>query len=278
MAGLILGPAMTAPEIRELDAGRIAFFSAPSPDKPTPNEDAASLIPIGPRGVILVVADGVGGMRAGREAAQRVVGEITETVRQAAADASPPRVAILDGIERAQSAVRDLGGGAATTLTAVEVADGKARTYHIGDSVALLMGQRGKVKMQTISHSPVGFAVEAGLLNDAEAIRHEDLHLVSNVIGAPDMRIEVGAWRRLSPRDTLIVGTDGVFDNLQTRELIDLIRTGPLPQAAQRLVEAVRERMEHPRPGQPSKPDDATFLIFRPNSPVPSGPPEGRVR
>jgi hypothetical protein len=41
------------------------------------------------------------------------------------------------------------------------------------------------------------------------------------------------------------------------------VRKGPLRQAARRLAERALERMEGGQEGEPSKPDDLTFVIFR---------------
>ena len=78
----------------------------------------------------------------------------------------------------------------------------------------LAIGQKGKIKLQTISHSPVGLAVESGHLDESEAMHHEQRHVVSNVVGDQTMRIEVGAKLMLAPRDTVLLSTDGLFDNL----------------------------------------------------------------
>jgi len=172
----------------------------------------------------------------------------------------------MNGIERANEAVLELGVGAGTTLAAVEVQDGTVRPYHVGDSTILLVGQRGKLKLQTIAHSPVGFAVEAGVLDESEAMHHEDRHFVSNMLGVADMRIEVGSARRLARRDTLLVASDGLSDNLHKDEIVERIRTGPLAVVAERLVRDARRRMEAPIEGEPSKPDDLTFVAFRPEA------------
>jgi serine/threonine protein phosphatase PrpC len=127
----------------------------------------------------------------------------------------------------------------------------------------LLIGQRGRLKLQTVAHSPVGFAVEAGLLDEDKAMHHAQRHLVSNVLGAPDMRIEVGSQRRIAPRDTLVLASDGLSDNLRTDEIVALLRTGPLDAACDRLAELARARMYAPSDGEPSKPDDLTFVAFR---------------
>ena len=131
----------------------------------------------------------------------------------------------------------------------------------------LVVGQRGKIKLQTVSHSPVGYAVEAGVLDEKEALHHEDRHLVSNMLGLADMRIEVGSIVELAPRDTLLLASDGLFDNLHLDEIVDRVRKGPLTQVVQHLASDAAQRMTIPREGQPSKTDDLTFVAFRPVPP-----------
>ena len=127
----------------------------------------------------------------------------------------------------------------------------------------LVTGQRGKVKQQTVSHSPVGYAVESGLLDENEAVHHEDRHIVSNVVGSSDMRIEIGPHLELAARDTVVLATDGLFDNFYVEEIIGRMRTGHLDDVVQRLANEGRERMVHPCEGCPSKPDDMSFIVFR---------------
>ena len=154
--------------------------------------------------------------------------------------------------------------GAATTLALVEIQDRTIRPYHVGDSAILVTGQRGKVKLQTIPHSPIGYAVEAGLMEEEEAIHHEERHVISNVIGSDQMRIEIGPPIELAPRDTLLLASDGLFDNLLPDEIIDTIRSGPLDEAVGVLVKTAQERMAKQTGDAPSKPDDLTVIAYRP--------------
>ncbi len=112
-------------------------------------------------------------------------------------------------------------------------------------------------------HSPTGFAVEAGYLDQREALHHEDRHLVSNFLGTPDMRIDIGAEIRLRPRDTVLVASDGLMDNVHVEEIVERIRCGPLDAAANRLLELANQRMQNTVGEQPSKPDDLSLVLFR---------------
>ncbi len=258
------GRDMTSAEHYRLGWGQVAVYTAAAPHRDTGNEDAAVVIPVDADRAVLAVADGLGGQRSGAEAAQRALETLARrVVEEAGAAQVNLRSAILDGIERANERVADLGVGAATTMAAVEIDGYVVRPYHVGDSTILIVGQRGKVKLHTVSHSPVGYAVESGYLGEAEAIHHADRHLVSNIVGSPEMRIEVGRTLAMRPRDTLLLGTDGLFDNLHLHEIIELLRKGPLPAVAEALAASGRRRMREPEPGQPSQPDDLTFLLFR---------------
>jgi serine/threonine protein phosphatase PrpC len=254
----------------EVAGGTAAVFSTRSPQKASPNEDVAAVLPVGSTHGILAVADGLGGHAGGERASRLAIETIQQTVHVAAElsddpdQVDPLRPAILDGIEAANEVVRRLGTGAATTLVLVEIRDRVVRPYHVGDSAILLVGQRGKLKFQTIAHSPIGYAVEAGLIDEKDAIHHAERHVISNVIGSPEMRIEIGPAIEMAARDTLVLASDGLLDNLLPAEIVEIVRTGPLDKAVDQLVAVATERMNADGGTAPSKPDDLTVIAFRP--------------
>jgi serine/threonine protein phosphatase PrpC len=158
-----------------------------------------------------------------------------------------------------------MGTGAATTLAVVEASGSTLRSYHIGDAEILLTGQRGKLKFKTIAHSPVGYAVEAGLLENEEALLHEDRHIVSNCVGVEDMHIDMGPVLPFARYDTLLIASDGVFDNLMQDQLIEIIRKGPLRKVSESLLKTCRDSMRGESASHPGKPDDLSFILLRRN-------------
>jgi serine/threonine protein phosphatase PrpC len=259
---------MDGVELHRFIGGTAAVFTTRSPEKETPNEDAAAVIFSDENSGALLVADGLGGLRSGELASQTVVDALTSALNDRTGENGSLRSGILDGIEEGNRRLCEMAIGAATTLAIVELRQRTVRPFHVGDTVILIIGQRGKVKLQTISHSPIGFAVESGLLDEADAIHHEDRHLVSNVVGTPEMRIEIGSEIELAPRDTLLIASDGLLDNLQVDEIVDRIRIGPLQQAVGRLATDAGQRMRNGDSDSqhPSKPDDLTIVAFRPTS------------
>jgi serine/threonine protein phosphatase PrpC len=254
----------------EFLGGTAAVFTTRSPQKLTANEDVAAFLPTGPTSGVMAVADGLGGHAGGERASRLAIETIQRKLQEAllvpGGEIPAPdllRSAILNGIEAANQAVRELGTGAATTLALVEIQDRTIRSYHVGDSVILLTGQRGKLKLQTISHSPIGYAVEAGLLDEAAAIHHEERHVISNVIGSEQMRIEIGPAIDMAPRDTLVVASDGLLDNLLPGEIVEFVRSGPLDRGVGAMVAEARHRMAGQNSAGPSKPDDLTVIAYR---------------
>jgi PPM family protein phosphatase len=248
--------------------GAAAAWAAPRPGG-TSSEDALLVLPLGEDSAVLAIADGMGGLPGGGTAAARTIAALAAAVEEGLAAGQPLQASILDGIGKANASVLAMGTGAASTLAVAEVSGGRVRAYNIGDSEVMVFGQRGRLKLQTLSHSPVGFAVQAGLVDHEEALHHQDRHLVSNFVGSRDMRIEVGSALRLAAMDTVLVCSDGLVDNLRLEEISRIMRCGPLDRQLDVLASSVLARMtssQDPGPspeGQPSKPDDLSLIAFR---------------
>ncbi len=246
-----------------IGGGVMIAYSCRAPDKDTANEDAVAAIPYGPDAVVLVIADGAGGLPAGRRASRTAVRSLEKSLHMAKSETMLLRTTILNGIEAANQAVLSLANGSATTMTVVTIEGLLARTYQVGDSEAMVVGQRGKLKLQTMPHSPTGFAVEAGFLDERAALHHEERHLVSNFIGTSDMRIDMGAEVKLKPRDTVLLASDGLTDNIHVHEIAGIIRKGSLDNAIDSISSLARRRMSVESKHQPSKPDDLSLILFR---------------
>ncbi len=261
---LVLNGAFELDQIEvDVAGGSAVALSQRDPGKQSENEDTVAVIPYGPGAAVLVVADGAGGLPAGKRASLTAVTTLAASLQTAMDKTMLLRTAILNGIEAANEAVLALANGSASTMTVITIEGLVARSYQIGDSEALVVGQRGLIKLQTTAHSPTGFAVEAGFLDEREALHHEDRHLVSNFLGTSDMRIDVGAGVELRPRDTVLVASDGLTDNVHLDEIVEQVRTGGLVESAAAVVKLAEERMSGVVSGQPSKPDDLSLILFR---------------
>ena len=254
----------------KLAGGEVVASSRRSPDKETDNEDTLALIPMSADSAVLAVADGAGGLPAGRRASQTAIRTMIESLTAPRESSVVLRTAILNAMEEANEAVMALGNGSATTLTVVSIEGRLVRPYHVGDTAALVTGQRGLLKMQTIAHTPVAFAVEAGFLDEIEALYHVERNVVFNFLGTADMRIEVGAELTLAVRDTVLLASDGLTDNLHLAEIVEIARKGSLEDGMARLSGDAGQRMRTPDAATPCKPDDLSIILFR-NTGSPAG-------
>lgn len=261
---ILLEADMWEPLTVDLPFGKAILLSVACNIQEKPNEDAAAVIPVREDCLLLAVADGMGGTRNGAEAAALVLRQLAAQILPDG-DEQNVRTAILDGIETANRRILSEVADGGTTLALIELHGHRIRPYHIGDSTILVTGQKGKLKLNTVAHSPVGFAVEAGFLHVDDALHHNERHLISNALGFPGMRIELGAPLELARHDTLLIASDGLTDNVFLDEMVHIIRRGPLDKAVMRLARLARERMATPHLETPTKPDDLTLIAYRRN-------------
>jgi serine/threonine protein phosphatase PrpC len=261
---LLAGERMSVCRNLRLGPGRAAMFATPRPDAPDrrENEDAVAVISGGGGRCAMFVADGCGGMPSGAKAARLALKAVLDTAATASSSRRRFRDLVIDGIEKGNQSVIDLKRGAGTTLAAAVVDNGHVQTLHIGDAGVLVVSQRGRIKHRTMPHGPVGDAVRAGILDEEDAPWHEESHVVSNLVGSADMWMEMGPRVPLGQRDTIVVGSDGLFGNFAPEEIAELVRTGEVATAAERLREACQGRMLNPQ-DRPPAPDDLGFALFR---------------
>jgi len=254
---MLFGQDLAEPQLVILKAGQAMVFSRSHAGQSGANEDALGVFEDVSGRTCLAVADGVGGLPQGLEAATLAIGLLAEASRS---ESTP----IENRIETANQKLLTQLPNAGTTVCVAEITDGALVSCHAGDSTALVVGQRGRIKLRTQSHSPVGIK-EANGLDEKEALFHPQRHLLNNMMGDRALWLEKQDALELASRDTVLLGTDGLWDNLFLSEIVEMIRVGELSESAEKLAEAVIQRMSHPVAGLPSKPDDISFILYRPN-------------
>lgn len=244
--------------------GSVVVRMASGPDRPPgrPGEDAVAVLDCGPDALLLAVADGMGGQRGGARASKVAV----ETLAEQIVEGTCGPAHVVEAYDAAQVRTKGKRGAGATTMVAALVTRGGVRLFNVGDSEALLLNTRGRIKMRTTAQSPVGYLAAAGALTPDEALLHDYRHLLSSAIGIDAMRLEVCPEVSVGRSDTLVMGSDGMFDNVFEHEILDFIRMRSLGNACDRLATLVATRMR-PGAGPPSKADDMSFVLFRPNAP-----------
>ncbi len=240
--------------------GELVYYSNRSPKKNTPNEDALAVIPVDDETIILVVADGIGGMSDGEEASKIVIQSLISAVANIK---SSVRESILDGIDEANEKISSRNVRAGTTVSIAELSGNKLRTYHAGDSLILLTDKHGDMRYESLSHSPVGYGLMCGAFDKEQAMKHPERNLIYNYVGCEDNHINIGPVLDLSDNDTLILSSDALPDNIYNKEICKFICKEPLLDAIGKLIDQCNLNMEMPLHDRCCHPDDFTLISFR---------------
>lgn len=170
----------------------------------------------------LIVADGMGGHAAGREAAEIAVRQIRSALASPVAGADwPERIAAGFGAAHREvlAGQREPGCQGMGTTAAVAVLDLAAKparlhVAHAGDSRVYLLRGRSLYRLTT-DHSLVAQMVRDGWIGEDEAAGHPDSNVVQRAIGqqaafAP----EIQPWSPLEAGDLVLVCSDGLHGSV----------------------------------------------------------------
>jgi protein phosphatase len=221
-------------EINE-DSGR---FSRPS--------DPATLAS---KGVLLIVADGMGGHSAGEVASGMAV-ELAPRLYYASPRPAPD--ALREAVEEANrqiyaaSLADESKHGMGTTCTALAVANGEAFAAHVGDS-RLYMMRGGQVYLLTEDHSAVMEMVKLGLITMDEARHHEDKNVILRALGtSPEVEVSTLKPFRARAGDKYLLCSDGLYDLVPDEEMgRELSAAEDIHAAGERLITIAKARGGH---------------------------------
>ena len=219
------------------------------------NEDAvASDLTIG----LLVLADGMGGYRAGEVASEIAVLLIASIITQAMqdefhkeldkSDLFPESHMLRSAVEQANAAIYQVSqdepqcAGMGTTLVAGVFTNNKLVVGHIGDSRMYRL--RGGALMQlTEDHSLVQEQINAGLITKEQAQTSSNKSLVTRALGIePEVELELQVLE-VEVGDYYLLCSDGLSDMLSDAEIAETLRqaNGNITHAANRLVHLANE-------------------------------------
>ena len=212
-----------------------------------------------------VLADGIGGHRAGEVAAELAVNHLMQAV--ARSDGRRIRETIEDAVIEASEAIaahagsnENMKGMGATCATAWIVGD-KLHTAYVGDSRIYLI-RSGRIQQLTVDHSWVQEAIDKGILTPEAARQHPNVHVIRRYLGSPtppepdfrlklfndegDQHAENNQGLQLLPSDILLLCSDGLTDLVWNDEILEVIRSKTsLKEASRALIELANARGGH---------------------------------
>jgi protein phosphatase len=221
---------------------------------------------LGPKGTLLVVADGMGGAAAGEIASEMATQTIYQhmiTKWHADQVNSPHQFAyrLKEAVELANRRIHGYAKehpevrGMGTTTTAVGILGDHLYLTQVGDSRAYLV-RRGEAVQLTKDQSLMQRLVDAGELSEEEAERSERRNIILQALG-PDPRVRVDLTHQEARREDLIVlCSDGLSGQVRKEEIaaIATANRDDLAVACSQLIDLANER---------GGPDNITVIVAR---------------
>jgi protein phosphatase len=225
------------------------------------NEDAFH---VADDGHLLIVADGMGGHRAGEVASalavQKVVDVLEERWHRTAPADGVLAALLLDAfaathqhvLQTAQSRREYRGMG--TTLIVACIRGDRLHVCHVGD-VRGYVRTRDGVRQLTQDHSVVGALVRAGQLTPDAARQHARRHEILQAVGVgSDIEPDVTSCD-LAAGDEVLLCSDGLWEMLSEGELAGILAgQGSLEARAEQLIEGANAAGGH---------DNITVVLYR---------------
>jgi len=215
-------------------------------------------------GYLAVVADGIGGLLHGREAAQLAVSAFLQQYAAKPAEQSIPQ-ALDEALSAANQAVCRVAeqkhclAWMGTTLVAAAVWNNKLYWRSVGDSHLYLCRDR-RLGLLTIDHHfarTLQMQADAGIISQREAEFHPERYSLESFLGLePLPLVDTGsAGLPLLPGDCVLLCTDGIDGVLTSDEIIACLGAEPM-RAAQALCDAALAK------GNPNQ-DNLTAVVLR---------------
>ncbi|HKB07930.1 MAG TPA: protein phosphatase 2C domain-containing protein [Candidatus Polarisedimenticolia bacterium] len=221
------------------------------------------------RGLLMMVADGMGGQAAGEVASRTVLVTLTHLVlnhpewalrvdEKSAADILNRAVARYKALDAALAERMEADPtlkGMGTTLTVAYSLGLDVFIAHAGDSRAYLFHE-GSVRQLTRDHTYVQRLVDAGRLSREAAAGHELRGALTNILGGGDRSVEVELHRlRIAAGDRLLLCSDGLTGTMNDEEIAGILgRSASAEESCRRLVDQALER---------GAPDNVTAIVAR---------------
>lgn len=205
----------------------------------------ASEYPVGSLPNLFIVADGMGGHKAGDYASRFVTNTVKELIENS--DETDPIHLIESAIQKSNVLLREEAvkreelWGMGTTIVVTTIIDGTAFTANVGDSRLYLIGDAG-MKQITQDHSLVEEMVRLGQLTREEARMHPDKNIITRAIGA-SKTVQVDFFEfDLAQGDKILMCSDGLTNMVEDPEIEAIVQNGaPIGERATQLINAAND-------------------------------------
>ncbi|MCI8794934.1 MAG: Stp1/IreP family PP2C-type Ser/Thr phosphatase [Bacilli bacterium] len=189
------------------------------------NEDSVTIVKNAASEHLMIVADGMGGHRAGEVASSMVVTQIGSKFKALSTIGTK-----IDAINWLKDNVQEINNniikysedhpesmGLGTTCVMALLTKDFLLFVNIGDSSGFVF-KNGKLKKITRDHTLVNFLVETGDLSEAEAVNHPKKNVLMKALGAAD-QCEIDIFEVETDIDAIMLSSDGLTNMLSQDQI-----------------------------------------------------------
>lgn len=187
-----------------------------------------------------MVADGMGGHKAGDFASKYTVNVLREEIEHT--PYKEPEEVLRHAVTIANNKLIDVAAtdvkleGMGTTLVAATIVDKTLYFANVGDSRLYLIND--KIRQMSKDHSLVEEMVRLGGIKAEEARNHPDKNIITRAIGVKkDVEADIYEYR-LKKNDVILMCTDGLSNMVENEDIFDIVKgSRDVIEAVQMLIE-----------------------------------------
>ncbi len=194
---------------------------------------------------LFIVADGMGGHKAGDFASKCTVETICDLASRSFE--KNPVLILRKAIETANGSIRRKSAedecyeGMGTTVVAASCLGKYLQIANVGDSRLYVIGE--EIRQITKDHSLVEEMIRMGGIDRSVARNHPDKNIITRAIGANDT-VDIDFFSvELKPREKVLMCSDGLTNMLEDEEIRRIVQgPGSIEGRARELVSAANDR------------------------------------
>jgi serine/threonine protein phosphatase PrpC len=207
------------------------------------NQDSFGCCQTG-HGYLVVVCDGMGGVKGGATASKLAVDTILDKV--SGSKLTRAGEILEEAITKANSLVFQAGRthpdlqGMGTTVVALLIDENKATAAHVGDS-RIYQVRGSKRIFRTFDHSMVFELVKRGVISEEQARVSPESNVILRALGTrPEVEVEINEDIPYRKGDRFLLCSDGIWGAVSEKELLKLVRSGsPVEETVENLAETI---------------------------------------
>ena len=189
------------------------------------NEDSVTIVKNAASEHLMIVADGMGGHRAGEVASSMVIQQIGERFQKLSTIGSKQDAIawLRENVKEVNSKIISYSNehpeaaGLGTTCVMALLTKDMLIFVNIGDSSGFVF-KDGKLKKVTRDHTLVNFLVETGELSEEDAVNHPKKNVLMKALGATD-KCEMDMFEVETDVDAIMLCSDGLTNMLSQEQI-----------------------------------------------------------